>query len=134
MISTGMPQQIPIPRNSHCFCCSPSLCASLFLLFMCTRLQLVLLHFSWAEMCLPSAAGPVLRLPGQKAGRCAGCVEHTGRAGSSTQPGTRHLPRAERLRRASHLCLHGATAQGTYSPSVHACSECTGTYLPPACG
>lgn len=62
------------------------------------------------------------------------CVEHTGHVGSSTRPGTAHLPCMERLHEASCLRLLGAVARGMDSPSVHACSECTGTYLPPVYG
>lgn len=143
MISTGSClNKYPIPRNSHCFCCNPSLCASLFLLFMCARLKLVLLPFSWAEMCLPSAAGPILQLPGQKAGPCRVSVLNTQGLQGPAPSHSRHIFHVwrgctgalicacmERWLRACtlHLCMPAVSAQAwTFHLPVGEVAVCWG--------
>lgn len=96
MISTGSClNKYPITRNSHCFCCNSSLCTSLFLFFMCARLKLVLLHFSWAEMCLPPVQVPFCSCQGRRqvhvgwvcwTHRACG-VQHPARHGTSSMHG-----------------------------------------------
>lgn len=70
-----------------------------------------------AERYLPLAAGPVLQLPGQRAGPCRVSVLSTGWPGQ--RPARRTAPSAPaEAARGLSLCLPGAMAQGT---PLHLC-------------